>query len=121
MQWKLNAQRGRRDWYIEWLYEVPAVFVQRISQAAFLVDDTKLQLETLTSIPGIRPASATVVLAFHDSMNYAIGDRYMIAALLGDDRALRRSVYLRLLAELRDRNSGEIDLQTVKTACYQQY
>ncbi|WP_238532918.1 hypothetical protein [Halalkalicoccus jeotgali] len=34
------------------------------------------------------PATATVILAFHDPMNYAVGDRYMVAALLGDDRAL---------------------------------
>lgn len=54
--------------------------VQRISEAAFLVDDPKPRLETLTSIPGIGPATATVVLAFHDPTNYAVGDRYMIAA-----------------------------------------
>ena len=76
MQWKLNAQRGRRDRYIEWIYKVPTAFVQRISEAAFLVDDPKLQLETLTSIPGIGPATATVVLAFHDPTEYAVGDRY---------------------------------------------
>lgn len=27
MQWKLNAQRGRRDRYIERMYEVPTAFV----------------------------------------------------------------------------------------------
>ncbi|WP_162994014.1 hypothetical protein [Halalkalicoccus subterraneus] len=121
MQWKLNAQRGRRDRYIEWMSEVPAAFVQRISQAAFLVNDPKLQLETLTSIPGIGPATATVVLAFHDPMNYAIGDRYIVAALFGEDRALRFSDYPRLLTELHDRNPGEFDLRTVEKAYYQQY
>jgi hypothetical protein len=84
------------------MYEVPVAFVQRISQAAFLADDPKLQLNTLTSIPGIGPATATVVLAFHDPTNYAVGDRYVIAALFGGDRALRLSDYPRLLAALRD-------------------
>lgn len=121
MQWKLDAQRGRRDRYIEWMYGVPAAFVQRISEAAFLVDDPKLQLNTLTSIPGIGTATATVVLAFHDPRNYAVGDRYMIAALFGDDRALRLSDYPRILTELREQNPGEFDLRTVEKAYYQQY
>ncbi|MFC6907136.1 hypothetical protein [Halalkalicoccus tibetensis] len=103
------------------MYEVPAEFVQRISEAAFLVDDPKLQLNTLTSIPGIGPATATVVLAFHDPMNYAVGDRYMIAALFDDDRALRLSDYPQLLTELRKRNPGGLDLRTVEKAYYQQY
>lgn len=77
--------------------EVPAAFVQRIREAAFLVDDPKLQLRILTSIPGIGPATAIVVLAFHDPVNYAVGDRDMIAALFGEDRALRLSDYPRLL------------------------
>lgn len=58
--------------------EVPAAFVQRIREAAFLVGDPKLQLGTLTSIPGIGLATATVVLAFYDPTNYAVGDRYMM-------------------------------------------
>ncbi|MFC6907033.1 hypothetical protein [Halalkalicoccus tibetensis] len=103
------------------MYEVPAAFVQRISEAAFLVDDPKLQLNTLTSIPGIGPATATVVLAFHEPTNYAVGDQYMIAALLGEDRALRLSDYPRLLTKLRDRNPGGFDLRTVEKAYYQQY
>jgi hypothetical protein len=80
------------------------VFVQRICEAVFSVYDPKLQLETLTSIPGIGPATATGVLAVHDPTNYAIGDRYLVAALLGEDRTLRLSDYPRLLTELRDQN-----------------
>lgn len=121
MQWKLNAQRGRRDQYIKLMYEVPEEFVQRISEAAFLVDDPKLQLETLTSIPGIGPATATVILAFHDPTNYVVGDRYMVATLLGEDRNMQFSDYPRLLTALRDRNPGAFDLRTVEKAYYQQY
>ncbi len=54
-------------------------------------------------------------------MNYAVGDRYMVAALFGEDRALRLSDYPRLLTELRDRNPGGFDLRTVEKAYYQQY
>jgi hypothetical protein len=94
-------------------------FVQRISEATFFVDDPEIQPEALTSIPGIGPATATVVLAFHDPMNYAIGNRYMVAALFGEDRALRFSDYPRLLTAFRDRNPGKFGLQTVETASYQ--
>ncbi len=82
--------------------KVPAAFVQRIREAAFLVGDPKLQMETLTSIPEIGPAAATVVLAFHNPTTYVVGDRYMVAALLGEDRALRRSDYPRLRTTLRN-------------------
>ncbi|ADJ16660.1 hypothetical protein [Halalkalicoccus jeotgali] len=101
--------------------EVPAAFVQRISEAAFLVDDPKFQLKTLTSIPGIGPATATVVLTFHDPMNYAVGDRYMIAVLFGEDRTLRLSDYSRIFTALCERNPGGFDLRTVEKAYYQQY
>jgi hypothetical protein len=45
----------------------------------------------------------------------------MIQALFNEDRALRCSDYPRLLTELRNRNPGEFDLQTVEKAYYQQY
>lgn len=88
-------------------------------EAADLLSDPKLQLKTLTSIPGIGPAIATVVLAFHDPTNYAVGDRYMVAALLGEDRALRLSDYPRLLTALCERNPGGFDLRTVEKTYYQ--
>lgn len=101
--------------------KVPAAFVQRISQAAFLVDDPKLQLNILTSIHGIGPATATVILAFHDPASYVVGDRDMVAALFDDNRALRFSNSLRLLTALHDRNPSGFDFRTVETASYQQY
>ena len=45
----------------------------------------------------------------------------MVAALFGEDRALRLSDYPRLLPALHDRNPGEFDLRTVEKAYYQQY
>ncbi|ELY40862.1 hypothetical protein C497_02227 [Halalkalicoccus jeotgali B3] len=52
--------------------------------------------ETLTSIHGIGPATATVVLAVHDPTTYVAGDRYMIIALLGEGRVLQLSDYPRI-------------------------
>lgn len=48
-----------------------------------------------------------------------IGTR--VAALLGEDRALRLSDHPRILTELHERNPGEFDLRTVEKAYYQQY
>ncbi|MFC6988252.1 hypothetical protein ACFQJD_05080 [Haloplanus sp. GCM10025708] len=52
IRWKLNGQKGRRDRNIEKVNTVPDEFIQRVSEAAFLVDDPKIQLKTLRSIPG---------------------------------------------------------------------
>lgn len=121
VRWKLNGQPGRRDRFIEQLNTVPDAFIRRISEAAFLLDDPKTQLETLTSIPGIGPATASVVLAFYDPTRYAVGDRYIVAALLDADRSMRTTDYALILTELRERNSGSFDLRTVEKAYYQQY
>ena len=121
VEWKLAAQPGRRDRNVERLSGVPDEFVRRVSEAALIVDDSKLQLKTLSSIPGIGNATATLVLAFYDPANYAIGDRYIVDALLGEDRAMRLTDYPVILDELRDQNPGNFDLRTVEKAYYQKY
>ncbi len=45
----------------------------------------------------------------------------MIAALFGEDRALRLSDYPRILTELHERNPDEYNLRTLEKAYYQQY
>ncbi len=67
-------------------------------------------------MPRIGPATATIILVFHDPTNYAVGDRYMVAALFGENQALRLFDYPRLLAKLRERNPGEFDHRTVERA-----
>ncbi|WP_423751288.1 hypothetical protein [Salinirarus marinus] len=121
IRWKLNGQKGRRDRNIEKVNTVPDEFIQRVSEAAFLVDDPKIQLKTLRSIPGVGGATATVVLSFYDPETYAVGDRYMVHELFGEDRKLRVTDYPKILAELRDRNPGGFDLRTVEKAYYQRY
>jgi len=119
--WKLDGQKGRRDRNIEKVNTVPDEFIQRVSEAAFLIDDPKVQLKTLRSIPGIGGATATVVLAFYDPETYAVGDRYIVHELLEEDRRMRVTDYPKILAELRDRNPGGFDLRAVEKAYYQRY
>jgi len=121
MRWKLDNQPGRRDRYIEMMRSTPEEFVQHITEAALLPEDPKIQLQTLSSIPGIGDATGTVVLAFYDPTTYAVGDRYIIDALFGEDRGFRRSDYSDLLDELRERNPDEFDLRTVEKAYYRRY
>ncbi|WP_280535411.1 hypothetical protein [Halopenitus sp. POP-27] len=121
VRWKLNGQKGRRDLNIEKVNAVPDEFVRRVSEAAFLVDDPTLRLKTLQSIPGIGGATATVILRFYDPENYAIGDRYIVHELFGEDRGMRVTDYPKILKELRDRNPGGFDLRTVEKAYYQRY
>jgi hypothetical protein len=119
--WKLDNQPGRSDRFTDDMRSVPDEFVRRVSEAALLIDDPKTQIKTLRSIPGIGPATATVVLAFYDPVNYAVGDRYIIDELFGEDRGFRVSDYPKLLEELRDRNPGDFDLRTLEKAYYRRY
>lgn len=119
--WKLDNQAGRRSGNIERVDRVPGAFVRRVSEAALLVDDPEVQLKTLSSIPGIGYATATVVLTFYDPERYAVGDRYMVDLFSDEDRQMRVTDYPKLLSELRDRNPGAFDLRTVEKAYYQRY
>lgn len=121
VRWKLNGMPGRRSGNVERVDAVPDEFVRHVTEAALLIDDPTTQLKTLKSVPGIGPATATVVLAFYDPENYAIGDRYILDELFGADRTMRVTDYPKILAELRDRNPGDFDLRTVEKAYYQKY
>ncbi len=119
--WKLDNQAGRRSGNIERVNQVPDEYVRRVSEAALLVEDPEVQLKTLSSIPGIGYATATVVLTFYDPERYAVGDRYMVDLFFGEDRQMRVTDYPKLLSELHGRNPGGFDLRTVEKAYYQRY
>lgn len=121
LTWKLDNQPGRRDRYIGMMRSTPEGFVRRVTEAALLPKNPTIQLQTLSSIPGVGDATGTVVLAFYQPATYAVGDRYMVDALLGEDRGFRRSDYSDLLEELRERNPGEFDLRTIEKAYYRRY
>lgn len=121
VEWKLDNQAGRRSGNIERVNRVSDEYIRRVSEAALLVDDPVLQLKTLSSIPGIGGATATVILTFYNPAIYAVGDRYMVDMFLGEDRQMRMTDYSTLLEELRDRNPGGFNLRTIEKAYYQRY
>ncbi len=121
IEWKLDNQGGRRGGNITRINQVSDEFIRLVSEAAFVEDDPKVQVKTLASIPGIGYATATVVLTFYDPANYAVGDRYILDMLFGEDKQMGATDYPRILSALRDRNPGDFDLRTVEKAYYQKY
>ena len=121
VQWKLEGMPGRRGGNVDRVKTVPNEFVQRVTEAALLIDDPVTQLKTLKSIPGIGPATWTVVLAFYDPEHYGIGDRYILDEFFGEPRSIRATDYPKILEELRNRDPGKFNLRTVQKAYYQKY
>jgi len=121
VRWKLDGMPGRRGGNVDLVESVPNEFVQRVTEAALLIDDPVTQLKTLKSIPGIGPATGTAVLAFYDPEHYGIGDRYILDEFLGEPRTIRVTDYPKILQELQNRNPGEFNLRTVEKAYYQKY
>lgn len=121
LRWKLVNQGGRAERYVQKMRNVPDKFVQHVTTAAFAVDEPQLQIETIAAIPGVGPATASAALAFYNPEDRAVGDRYLMDALLDEDRQLRASDYPDLLSALEEQNPKEFDLRTVEKACYRQY
>lgn len=121
IDWKLDGQGGRGDGYIDDMRRVPNEFVEKVTESALLVDDPQVQVDTITSIPGVGAATATVVLMFYDPEVYAVGDRYLKHEFLDIDRSMRVTEYPKILDELRDRNPGDYDLRTVEKAYWMRY
>lgn len=121
IEWKLGNQGGRPGKNIERLNRTSDEFVRLVSKAALVADDPKVQVKTLDSIPGIGFATATVVLGFYDPEHYAVGDRYILDMLFGENKQLGATDYPRILNALEDRNPGGLDLRTVEKAYYQKY
>lgn len=121
VEWKLDNQPGRANTNIERFEQVPDQFIRRVSEAALHIDDPEIQLKTLSSIPGIGYATATVILTFNDPESYAVGDRYMVDLLLEEDRQMRVTDYPKILERLQEMNPGDFALRTVEKAYYQSY
>lgn len=122
LEWKLEGQGGRFERYKSKLESVPAEYVELVTEAAFMVDETRQQMKALYAIPGVGYATATVLMTFNNPADYAVGDRYINEVILGlEDTQVTLSNYEDLLDELRKRNPGEFDLRTVEKAYYQNY
>jgi hypothetical protein len=121
IRWKLDAQGGRRSGNIKKVRQHPEEFVEKVTAAALLVDDSKVQVSTLNSIPGVGAATASAILAFYDPENYAVGDQYLMNEFFDKERTMAISDYPKILQELRDRNPGGYHLRTVEKAYWKRY
>jgi endonuclease III-like uncharacterized protein len=121
IRWKLDGQVGRRGGNAEKVRQLPEEFIEKVTAAALSVDDPKVQISTLNSIPGVGAATASAILTFYDPENYAVGDRYLMDEFLDKDRTMGVSDYPKILRALRDRNPGDYGLRTVEKAYWMRY
>lgn len=122
LEWKLEGQGGRFERYKSQLESVPPDYVELVTEAAFMLDETQQQMKTLYAIPGVGYATATVLMSFNNPADYAVGDRYINEVILGlEDTQITLSNYGYLLDELRKRNPDDFDLRTVEKAYYQDH
>ena len=143
IEWKLGSQGGRAELNRRRLSRVVDNasgidrVVRNVTRAAFtpapsheLEDGAfseadrgmiKHQLDLLSALPGVGAATATVVLTFNDPTNYAVGDRYLFGALLGEERPVTAGNYPDLLAELRTRTPAGLPLREAEKAYYKWY
>ncbi len=121
IRWKLLNQGGRAQLNIERLDEISEGVAKHITKAAFIAKDPKHQIEILSTLPGVGAATATVLLAFNDPENYAVGDRYMNDELLGEDKQITATSYPKLLEKIREAAPDSIPLRTVEKAYFQRY
>lgn len=91
---------GTERWNVDRVDTVLSVLIQRVTEAALLIDDPVTQLKILKSIPGIGLATGTVVLAFYDPQHYGIRDRYIHDEFFGKPRSIRVTDYPEILEEL---------------------
>ncbi|GAA0477066.1 hypothetical protein GCM10008985_36770 [Halococcus dombrowskii] len=121
IEWKLLNQGGRARLNVERLDDISEEVAEYITKAAFLAENPKQQVEILSTLPGVGAATSTVLLAFNDPENYAIGDRYMNDELLGKDKQITATSYPKLLKTIREIAPDSIPLRTVEKAYFQRY
>lgn len=121
IEWKLLNQGGRARLNVERLDDISEEVAEYITKAAFLAENPKQQVEILSTLPGVGAATPTVLLAFNDPENYAIGDRYMNDELLGKDKQITATSYPKLLKTIREIAPDSIPLRTVEKAYFQRY
>lgn len=118
IRWKLEGQGGRPERYVGMMRKIPSEAVEYISRAAFITQDPENQLKILNGIPGVGYATATVILAFHNPDDYAVGDRIINEELLQDETYVTPQNYVNLLAELKKLRPDGYTLRETEKALY---
>lgn len=120
IRWKMNGQPGRAKLNCERLAAVDDAVVRHVTEGALAASAPKLQVEILGCLPGVGSATATVVLTFDDPDDYAVGDRYLMAEVLGEEVSVTPTRYADLLSTLRT-HYEDVPLRTVEKAYYMRH
>lgn len=119
IEWKLAGQPGRAQLNVDRASSVPNGVVEDVSRGALdSAESPKLQLKILNALPGVGYATASVLLAFWNPEEYAIGDRVINEAVLGKDEVVTPSNYRSLLEELHEMKPPGCSLRSLEKALY---
>lgn len=118
IEWKMASQGGRASNNKERIEKASEDVIRDVTRAGLAASRPKLQVKILSSLPGIGSATATVILAFNDPGNYAVGDRYINEEFLGEEKAVTPSNYEIFLEELEKVCPEDMSLRLVEKAYY---
>lgn len=121
---KTGKNSGRAGKNIERLQQVTNETVELLTKAALQlkgeaeIDEEiiKTQVKILKSLPGVGSATATVILTFYEPKNYAVGDRYVFARVMGEEKYVRPGNYPNLLEKFKELNPSDLPLREVEKA-----
>ncbi len=123
VEWKFKAEPEKKQRALERVARNDEAKVQRITSQVFCLPnaDDAYRLMCLTSLEGISPVLASVILAFFDPHNYGIFDQAVWKGLLGNapPGLYTPQNYIRLLAAMRKTAAKHnIDARTIDKALY---
>lgn len=86
IKWKFQDRLlGRQKRILRLLEDVEESFIEEITKLAFKTKDDDIRLRLLSSIKGVGNALGSVILTFHDPLNYGVLDIHAWRGLFGKE------------------------------------
>ena len=83
--WKFQGGlAGRGKHIFKYVEKQDDFVIERLTELAFYVQDDRLRLKLLTTINGVGPSMASVILTFFDPENYGVLDFHVWRGLFGE-------------------------------------
>ena len=123
VEWKLKDEPQKKDRLLQAVARNSEEKVNRVSSQVFNLPqgDDNYKVNCLTSLEGISPIFASVILAFFDPRQYGIFDLSVWKALLGNPppNLYTPQNYVKLLAALRKTAAKyNLDARTIEKALF---
>jgi hypothetical protein len=123
VEWKFNADQEKKEHTLKLVARNEEATVERISSQVLCLPqgDDMYRMNCLTTLEGVSPVLASVILAFFDPHNYGILDVNVWKRLLGNPPANMNSPqnYIVLLAAMRKTAAKHnLDVRIIDKALY---